>query len=219
MKTKKIIIIAILICSVLLSACFDYEGYPRYKVKEQDDGQYVLTSPDGLKYVTFEEPVWCPNEVIWGEGDYEPIGKSKLGYVFETSSEACVCVNELGLTPSMYFFEEGTQMPELKIENINSAYIIVLNSDREKITMNLEQAEKLAELYSNTESYETKNMQSLKSEFLLVFKCQQLSNHFYSTKIYRYKNGFYMYIPEKDGDNTYTVVNCTTVINEILDNK
>ena len=64
---KKIILCIILLCIVLLSGCFQSSKYPKYEIEKQDNGQYILTTPDGVSYVTYENNIWYPGEEILGE--------------------------------------------------------------------------------------------------------------------------------------------------------
>ena len=104
MIIKKIILSIILSCIVLLTGCFLFINNPKYELEEQDNGQYILTSPDGISYVTYEDNIWYPGDEILGEKFNAAIGKCDIGYIYETTSEICLYVYKGGGKMPSYFF-------------------------------------------------------------------------------------------------------------------
>lgn len=226
MIRKKIILSIILSCIVLLSGCFDSIKYPEYEIEKQDNGQYILNSPDGISYVTYENNIWYPIMPIMpfdeGLNFDDAIGKCDYGYIFETQSEACLFLTAPHERNQHCFFLEGTALPELSIENINNV-VLKSTSDRDsQIIADKQSAEKLIELYSNTETHDIRDIDSMKRTWELVMECEQFRGLFLLKPIYTYGNDYYMYITyeydSKEGITTNFFSKCTSEIKDILEN-
>jgi len=213
---KKIILCIILLCIVLLSGCFQSRKYPKYEVEKQDNGQYILTTPDGVSYVTQENNIWFPVKVLNGFDYGEAIGKCDLGYVFDTKSEICIFTDNLRGSLQDVFFLEDTVLPELKIENINSAVLVWTGREDVQKSNDQHMAEKFIELYNNTETHEVKDIHRMERLWELVIECKQFRGLFFSKPIYTDGTDFYMFISFQYDSKGYhdgaIFSKCTSVI-------
>jgi len=217
---KKIILCIILLCIVLLSGCFQSSKYPKYEIEKQDNGQYILTTPDGVSYVTYENNIWYPGEEILGEKFSAAIGKCNLGYIFKTTSEICLYAYKGGGEMPFYFFLADKILPELSIENINNAFLEPTDGNGSKIIVDKEMTEQLIEINNDTEIHEVVNKNSLKRTLELYIECEQFRELYFSRSIYTNGTDYYMYVAyeydSEEGKYTDFFSKCTSVINNII---
>lgn len=221
MIRKKIILSVIIICFLLLSGCFYSKDYPRYEIEELGKRQYILTTPEGNPYVMLENEIWFP-EILYAEDVSDAIGICDLGYIYETTSEICLFTSSGDARNQHFFFPEDTILPELKIENINNTSLKETYDRDSQIMVDKESAEKLIELYHNTEMHETKKIHSTLRTWELVMESEQYRGLYFSRPIYKYNDYYYLYIKyeydKKEDTTTYILCECTSVINNILEN-
>ena len=222
MVRKKIALSIILLCIGLLSSCFQSTKYPKYELEKQDNGQYILTSPDGISYATFENTTWFPEKILTGYDYNEAIGRCDFGYIFDTDSEICIFTDNLKGSKRYTFFLADTILPELSIENINNAVLKSTGDRDSQIIVDKQSAKELIELYNNTEAHEIKRIHSTLRTWELVMECEQFRGLYFSRPIYAFGTEYYLYITyeydSNSGKTTYILCKCTSVIKNILEN-
>lgn len=221
MNRKIILIIVLAVCIILLSGCFQSMKYPKYEAEKQDNGQYILTSPDDISYVTFENTTWFPEVLLKGLDYGEPIGRCELGYVYKTESEVCIFTNASGGKGGYVFFLEDTVLPELSIENISNAVLESTSKRESLIITDKKMTEELIKLYKNSNKHEVKDKDSIGMIWELYMECEQLNDLFYWIDIYTDGDDYYMQI-SRQYDNHANLVSivcskCTSEMEAILE--
>ena len=212
----KIIVIFLFVCALLLSGCLDFIKYPRYKLERQNSGQYIMTSPDGIEYTTIENNLWYPDFTVDGQDFDSAIGKSDIGYIFNTTSDVCLFSTARHARHQYYFFLSDIVLPKLSIENINNMFIKETYYSDININVDLVIAEEFIELYNNTEIHEIKNIQQMDRICELYMECEQYRGLYFGSTIYKDGTDYYMFISFQENGDGAVCSKCTKEVKTIL---
>ncbi|MEG2686664.1 MAG: hypothetical protein RR954_06045 [Christensenellaceae bacterium] len=196
MKKRIMVLMICIIFTFLFSSCNIYAENDRYEIIVKEDNSAEMITPDGKKYTTLKDNYWYP-EIIYDNGEKDVIGKSNKGYVFNTTSDKCLYVDELNGRFPYCFFQVGVQLSKMSKENVNKISVSFKNKENIFIE-DKEYINAFIDFYYENENVSIKKATDLTNEGKIILYNALHEGLFFSITLYSDGQNLYFYRREDE---------------------